>query len=133
MAAGLSIDVTGWLEEQLAEASPDLLRSMVQTFAEACGAGYGERRISGPIPATGTGGGSGIPGPARSTWRSRSCARAATSRTGCWSVGAVLAEQHDEWTEMRRYIGLDILAKSRLAVDAENTQPEEVTLTAITA
>ena len=29
-------------------------------------------------------------------------------------VGAVLAEQHDEWTEMRRYIGLEILAKSRL-------------------
>jgi putative transposase len=29
-------------------------------------------------------------------------------------VGAVLAEQHDEWTEMRRYIGLDILTKSRL-------------------
>jgi hypothetical protein len=25
----------------------------------------------------------------------------------------VLAEQHDEWTETRRYIGLDILAKSR--------------------
>jgi hypothetical protein len=35
MAAGPSIDVTGWLEEQLAQASPDLLRSMVQTFAEA--------------------------------------------------------------------------------------------------
>jgi putative transposase len=29
-------------------------------------------------------------------------------------VGAVLAEQHDEWTEQRRYLGLDILAKSRL-------------------
>jgi mutator family transposase len=52
MAAGPSIDVTGWLEEQLAQASQDLLRSMVQTFAEAlmgaetdavCGAGYGER------------------------------------------------------------------------------------------
>ena len=52
MAAGPSIDVTGWLEEQLAQASPDLLRSMVQTFAEAlmgaeadavCGAAYGER------------------------------------------------------------------------------------------
>ena len=28
-------------------------------------------------------------------------------------VGAVLAEQHDEWTEMRRYIGLDVLARSR--------------------
>jgi len=46
-------------------------------------------------------------------------------------VGAVLAEQHDEWTEMRRYIGLDILAKSRLTVI--ETEPEEVTLTAITA
>jgi hypothetical protein len=33
MAAGPSIDVSGWLEEQLAQASPDLLRSMVQTFA----------------------------------------------------------------------------------------------------
>jgi hypothetical protein len=29
-------------------------------------------------------------------------------------VGVVLAEQHDEWTEQRRYLGLDILAKSRL-------------------
>jgi transposase-like protein len=46
-------------------------------------------------------------------------------------VGAVLAEQHDEWTEMRRYIGLDILAKSRLTII--ETEPEEVTLTAITA
>lgn len=35
MTARPSIDVSGWLEEQLAEASPDLLRSMVQTFAEA--------------------------------------------------------------------------------------------------
>jgi putative transposase len=47
-------------------------------------------------------------------------------------VGAVLAEQHDEWTEMRRYIGLDILAKSRLTT-AGATPAEEVTLTAITA
>jgi transposase-like protein len=52
MTATPSIDVSGWLEEQLAQASPDLLRSMVATFAEAlmsaeadavCGAGYGER------------------------------------------------------------------------------------------
>jgi transposase-like protein len=52
MAAGPSIDVTGWLEEQLAQASLDLLRAMVTTSAEAlmgaeadavCGAGYGER------------------------------------------------------------------------------------------
>ncbi len=47
-------------------------------------------------------------------------------------VGTVLAEQHDEWTEQRRYIGLDILAKSRLTI-VESGQPEEVTLTAITA
>jgi len=47
-------------------------------------------------------------------------------------VGAVLAEQHDEWTEMRRYIGLDVLAKSRLTIVA-NAEPEEVTRTAGTA
>lgn len=28
-------------------------------------------------------------------------------------VGAVLAEQHDEWIEGRRYLGLDALARSR--------------------
>jgi len=38
-------------------------------------------------------------------------------------AGAVLAEQHDEWTEMRRYIGLDILAKSRAAGTAANAPP----------
>ena len=29
-------------------------------------------------------------------------------------VGAVLAEQHDEWTEGRRYLGIDIMNRSRL-------------------
>src|SRR5829696_1441550 len=49
-------------------------------------------------------------------------------------VGAVLAEQHDEWTEMRRYIGLDILAKSRLTkITNQNAKDPEVTITAITA
>ena len=52
MAARSSIDVSGWLAEQLAQASPDLLREMVKGFAEAlmsaeadavCGAGYGQR------------------------------------------------------------------------------------------
>ena len=44
-------------------------------------------------------------------------------------VGAVLTEQHDEGTEMRRYIGLDILARARAAT-ASTTPGEEVTLTA---
>lgn len=42
-------------------------------------------------------------------------------------VGAVLAEQHDGWTEQRRYIGLDVLAKSRLSVipgDIADDTPE---------
>jgi putative transposase len=49
-------------------------------------------------------------------------------------VGAVLAEQHDEWTEMRRYIGLDVLAKSRLTrIDSPANTEQEVTIPAITA
>jgi putative transposase len=39
-------------------------------------------------------------------------------------VGAVLAEQHDEWTEGRRYLGLDILARSRLTIAPASTTPE---------
>ena len=40
-------------------------------------------------------------------------------------IGAVLAEQHDEWAEGRRYLGLDVLARAQ-AVD---TTIEEVAST----
>jgi len=48
----MTMDIQSWLRKQLEEASPDLLRVMVQDFAEAlmgaeadalCGAPYGER------------------------------------------------------------------------------------------
>ena len=52
MADRPSIDVSEFLGKQLEQASPDLLREMVRTFAQAlmgaeadalCGAGFGER------------------------------------------------------------------------------------------
>ena len=44
-------------------------------------------------------------------------------------VGAVLAEQHDEWTEGRRYLGLDVLARSRMteSPNPSTTNSSEVT------
>ena len=47
-------------------------------------------------------------------------------------VGAVLAEQHDEWAEGRRYLGLDVLAKSRLNLipDTEEADDQPLALTA---
>ena len=52
MTAPPSIDVSGWLHEQLGQASPDLLRAMLTTFVQAlmgaeadavCGAPFGAR------------------------------------------------------------------------------------------
>jgi transposase-like protein len=51
-------------------------------------------------------------------------------------VGAVLAEQHDEWAEGRRYLGLDVLARSRLrplTTDLDTDNAEEVTIPALSA
>jgi putative transposase len=49
-------------------------------------------------------------------------------------VGAVLAEQHDEWAEGRRYLGLDILTKSRLTkITTDTDESEAMTPAALTA
>ncbi len=44
-------------------------------------------------------------------------------------VGAVLAEQHDEWTEGRRYLGLDLLTRARAAITAPDPAEEASTNT----
>jgi putative transposase len=46
-------------------------------------------------------------------------------------VGAVLSEQHDEWAESRRYLGLEVLSKSR-AEHTPSTEQED-TPAALTA
>jgi transposase-like protein len=47
-------------------------------------------------------------------------------------VGAVLAEQHDEWTAGRRYLGLDVLARSRSTGPAGTTTGTDPALPATT-
>jgi putative transposase len=48
-------------------------------------------------------------------------------------VGAVLAEQNDEWTEARRYMGPEILAACRQPGKDHDTSETEVTIDAIGA
>ena len=52
-------------------------------------------------------------------------------------VGAVLAEQHDEWTEGRRYLGLDVLARCRIrpvtSTDTGFDTTQEVIIPALSA
>ena len=48
-------------------------------------------------------------------------------------VGAVLAEQHDEWAEGRRYLGLDVLTRSQAVTSAETEETDDITLQALTA
>jgi hypothetical protein len=71
MAAGPSMDPARFLEEQLAAASPELLRGLLKTVVDAlmsadADAARGERPV-----ATATGCGTGTPGWAASSWRSR--------------------------------------------------------------
>ena len=48
-------------------------------------------------------------------------------------VGAVLAEQHDEWAEGRRYLGLEVLAKSQAVTSIETEATGDITLQALSA
>ena len=48
-------------------------------------------------------------------------------------VGAVLAEQHDEWAEGRRYLGLDVLARSQAVDTTTDKEVNEPALQAVTA
>ena len=52
------------------------------------------------------------------------CARADDVPEVDGRSGAVLAEQHDEWTEGRRYLGLDVLTRCRVP---PVTDPAETT------
>ena len=48
-------------------------------------------------------------------------------------VGAVLAEQHDEWIEGRRYLGLDVLSRSRLTLVPTDKEEPATELGALSA
>lgn len=48
-------------------------------------------------------------------------------------VGAVLAEQHDDWAEGRRYLGLDVLARSQVMTTNTAEVNDDLTLQALTA
>jgi transposase-like protein len=46
-------------------------------------------------------------------------------------VGAVLAEKHDEWTEQRRYLGLELLKPSRTGLTNVDDHSKEVTIASL--
>jgi len=88
------VGALAWLRKQLATADKDLLREMVKTIAEmlmgaeadsVCGAAYRRASPSARTSATATGNAAGTRVWERLTWRSRACARGATSPTGCCS------------------------------------------------
>ena len=89
-----SIDPARLIEEQLSQASPDLLRELLTMFintlmsAEAdavCGAASARPARTGPTAGTATGPGSSTPAPGRWTWSYPSCGPGPTSPNGCWS------------------------------------------------
>ena len=95
MTVRSSIDHARLLEEQLAQASTDLLRELLQTFINTLLSRRGRRGLRRGVRHDDPGPGEPAqrvpaprlrhPRPAASTWRSRSCARAPTSPSGCSS------------------------------------------------
>ena len=61
------------------------------------------------------------------------CSQSADRTSIIRLVGAVLAEQHDEWAEGRRYLGLEILTKSRPTTITNDTEKEDQLLPALSA
>jgi hypothetical protein len=85
MAAPHSVDPAEMLEQHLVSASPDLLREMIASFANAMMSAQADQSValvtaspasSGSIGVTATGCGSGTPALARWSWRCPSCGRA---------------------------------------------------------
>ncbi len=127
MTAARIVEPAGVLGEALSGASPDLMRHLLGTVinsllsAEAdavCGAegSAPPRNVSTSATATGTG--TWIPGSARSTSRSPSCARGPTSLSGCYLLG-VSTRRMDKLVES---LGITSLAKSqvsRMAADLD--------------
>lgn len=97
MTAPHIIDPAGLLGEALSQASPDLMRSLLQHVINAllsadadtvCGAQWGQQdpqRHTRPS-AMGIATGPWTPGSAPSTWRSPSYAQAPTFQSGCFNA-----------------------------------------------
>src|SRR4051812_46253179 len=94
MTAAPSIDPAEFLHDQLAQASPDLMRELLTTFVNAllsadadavCGAAYNSRTPDRVNSRNGYRHRDLDTGSAPWTWRSPSCGPARTSRSGCWS------------------------------------------------
>ncbi len=99
MTANPMMDPAHLLDEHLAQASPDLMRTMLRSFIDTlmsadadavCGAEYGASSPERVNTRNGYRHAPSTPASGRSTWPSPSCARAPTSPTGCWSGAGAL-------------------------------------------